>query len=392
MLPIEGRIAVLLITVGFLGILGCGRDSHKTGPPAPEVTVTKPVEQEVTRYLEYTGTTAALEFVDVRARVQGWLESIKFVPRSKVKKDELLFVIDPRPFQARVEQAKAVRDANKASLDLAQYELEKAQYLEAKEALSQLKLKEATAKRDAAAAEVEKAKADLDLAKLNLDYCQVRSPINGRVSRNLVDVGNLVGAEQKTLLTTVVNDDPMYAYFNLSELDVLPLIREFVKDKTAKSVQDELNPVYMGLADEKGYPHEGHIDFADTQIDSSTGTMQVRGVFPNLDGVLMPGMFVRLRVPVEKRRGLLVPEVAIQADQAGRYVLVVNSQDVVEKRRVKPGQTVDRMRVIDEGLSVDDRVVVSGVQRARPGIKVKPTVTQAPTVAGAPTQPQPAAK
>jgi RND family efflux transporter MFP subunit len=309
-----------------------------------------------------------------------------------VKKDELLFVIDPRPFQARVEQAKAVLDANKASLDLAQYELEKAQYLESKEALSQLKLKEATAKGDAAAAEVEKAKADLDLAKLNLDYCQVRSPINGRVSRNLVDVGNLVGAEQKTLLTTVVNDDPIYAYFNLSELDVLPIIRDYVKDKTDKSVKDERNPVYMELADEKGYPHGGYIDFADTQIDPSTGTMQVRGVFPNLDGLLMPGMFVRLRVPLDKRRGLLVPDVAIQADQAGRYVLVVNAQEVVEKRRVKPGQSVDHMRVIDEGLSADDRVVVIGVQRARPGIVVKALMPPAAPAPGAPAQQKPAAK
>ncbi|MEW6110942.1 MAG: efflux RND transporter periplasmic adaptor subunit [Thermodesulfobacteriota bacterium] len=390
--PILGRIIVLLIVAGLLGVSGCGRDSQKMGPPAPEVTVTKPVEQEVTRYLEYTGTTAALESVDVRARVQGWLESINFSPRSKVKKDELLFVIDPRPFQARVEQAKAVLDANKASLDLAQYELEKAQYLESKEALSQLKLKEATAKRDAAAAEVEKAKADLDLAKLNLDYCQVKSPINGRVSRNLVDVGNLVGAEQKTLLTTVVNDDPMYAYFNLSELDVLPIIRDYVKDKSDKAVKDERNPVYMELADEKGYPHEGYIDFADTQIDPSTGTMQVRGVFPNLDGLLMPGMFVRLRVPLDKRRGLLVPEVAIQADQAGRYVLVVNPQEVVEKRRVKPGQSVDHMRVIDEGLSADDRVVVSGVQRARPGIVVKALMPPTAPAPGAPAQQKPAAK
>ncbi|MEW6531201.1 MAG: efflux RND transporter periplasmic adaptor subunit [Thermodesulfobacteriota bacterium] len=392
MLPIASRIVFLLIIVGLPGMSGCGRDSQKMGPPAPEVTVTKPVEQEVTRYLEYTGTTAALESVDVRARVQGWLESINFAPRSKVKKDELLFVIDPRPFQARVEQAKAVLDANKASLDLAQYELEKAQYLESKEALSQLKLKEATAKRDAAAAEVEKAKADLDLAKLNLDYCQVRSPINGRVSRNLVDVGNLVGAEQKTLLTTVVNDDPMYAYFNLSELDVLPIIRDYVKDKSEKAVKDERNPVYMELADEKGYPHEGYIDFADTQIDPSTGTMQVRGVFPNLDGLLLPGMFVRLRVPLDKRRGLLVPEVAIQADQAGRYVLVVNAQEVVEKRRVKPGQSVDHMRVIDEGVSADDRVVVSGVQRARPGIVVKALMPPAAPAPGAPAQQKPAAK
>jgi RND family efflux transporter MFP subunit len=199
------------------------------------------------------------------------------------------------------------------------------------------------------------------------------------VSRNKVDLGNLVGATEKTLLTTVVNDDPIYAYFNVSELDLLPVLRQFAKKKTdSDSVSSAKVAVYLGLADETGYPHEGVFDFAETTVDSSTGTIQVRAMFPNPDGLLMAGMFVRIHIPMEKRTALLVPEVAIQFDQGGRYVLVVDDQNFVQVKRVKMGEQQDQMRVIDQGLSTKDRVISAGVQRARPGSKVNPIAGSPP--------------
>jgi RND family efflux transporter MFP subunit len=335
------------------------------------VTVVHPHQKEVTRYLEYTGTTAALESVDIRARVSGFLQKICFEPRAKVKAGELLFVIDPRQYQAQVDQSKAKVDAQKASSKLAQTELQISQQLESKEAISALRLEKQAAQRDVAKADVELAQADLEKAKLNLEWTQVTSPIDGRVSRNLIDVGNLVGAEQKTLLTTVVNDSSVYAYFNISELDALPIIRAKA-DKLDEALAKQKIPVYLGLADEKDFPHEGIVDFVDTKLDSSTGTIQLRGIFPNPDGLLMAGMFVRVRVPIEKKMTWLVPEAAIQYDQGGAYVMTVSPENVVRQLRVRRGTVIEGMQVIEEGLSGKEIVIVAGLQRSKPGLKVNP--------------------
>ena len=357
-------------------VSGCSRAPQPVELPAPDVTVAHPVKQDVIKYLEYTGSTSALESVDLRARVQGFLESVNFEPSSLVKKDDLLFVIDPKPYKAKVEQAQATLEARKASLGLAQVEEDKAKQLESKEAISQLKYLEAKAKRDVAKANVAKAQADLDAAQLDLDYTQVKSPIAGRVGRNLVDVGNLVGATEKTLLTIVVNDSSVYVYFNVSELDLLPLIRKHRVEAKSPSEREEKVLAFIGLADEKGYPHEGILDFADTKVDSSTGTMRVRAVVKNPTGILLPGLFVRVRVPIDKNPALLVPDVAIMADQGGRYVMVVDDKDVAEQRRVTTGQLVDRMRVVAQGLKETDRVIVNGIQRVRPGAKVNITQSE----------------
>lgn len=372
-----GAIVCALAVSTLCLVSACKQETRKNVPPPPDVTVTKPVQQEVTRYLEYTGTTAALESVDIRARVSGFLQKITFEPRAKVKVGDPLFVIDPRQYEAAVKQADAKLRAQKASSKLAQTELAINQQLQSKEAISGLKLEKKAAERDIAAADVELAEAALDNAKLNLEWCYVASPIDGRVSRNLVDVGNLVGQAEKTLLTTVVNDDSIYAYFNLSEADLLPILRKraIKPDQPSQSVPEV--PVYLGLADETGYPHQGHLDFADTKVTAQTGTIQVRGIFPNPDGLLMPGLFVRVRVPVETRTGLLIPDIAVQFDQGGRYVLVVNDENVVQQKRVKIGRQIEQMRVIEDGLTAGDRVVISGVQRARPGIKVAPTASPA---------------
>lgn len=372
------HIQLIMLLTAFLAVLGCGRDANKfVAPPPPEVTIRVPVRQEVTDYLESTGTVAAIESVKIRARVEGWLESIHFEPRAWVKKGSLLFKIDPRPFQAKVEEAQSILAGKKADLKLAEIEWQKADYLLSKAAISELKLDEATAQRDMARAQVGIAKANLDTAKLNLSYTAVIAPIEGRVSRNLVDVGNLVGAENKTLLTKMVDDKSVYAYFNLSELSFLPLMRKYLKkieaSPSAGGAARDRTPAFLGLADEQGYPHKGHIDYADIQVDPSTGTIQIRGIFPNPNGLILQGMFVRVRIPVKTHESMLIPDVAVQADQAGKYVLLVNKNNVVEKRQVRVAQRVDQMRVILEGLTEKDRVIVNGLQRARPGGKVKPT-------------------
>jgi multidrug efflux system membrane fusion protein len=294
-----------------------------------------------------------------------------------VSKDELLFVIDPRQYQAKVDQAKAEVKAKKADFKLAHIEWEKAKYLLEKAAISELKFDEATAQQDIAKAAVGIAQANLETAQLNLDYTQVKSPIDGRVSRNLVDEGNLVGAGQKTELATVVNDDSVYAYFNLSEREFLPLLRNYPQREASATSEGKKGvnpyPAYLALSDETDYPHKGHIDYASTQVDPSTGTIQIRAIFPNPKGLILQGMFVRIRVPVATKESLLVPDLAIQADQAGRYVLVVNDKDVVEQRQVTTGQLVKQMRVIEKGVGEKDRVITNGLQRARPGSKVKPT-------------------
>ncbi|MDD3471556.1 MAG: efflux RND transporter periplasmic adaptor subunit [Syntrophaceae bacterium] len=367
MKSMSARILQLVsLTLFTLILFGCGSEPAPVAPPPPEVTVSKPEKREVIRSLNFTGTISAFQKVEIRARVQGFLEKINFTPGAFVNEGTLLFVIDPRPYQAKVDQATATMEAKKASLYLAQVEYDKARQLESKDAISQIKLIEQTAKRDVARAELAQAEADLQAASLDLEYTQVKTPISGNVARNLVDLGSLVGAQEKTLLTTVVNDKSVYVYFSASEQDLMPLIRD-------ENKAPERNPkLFIGLSDEKDYPHEGHIDYADPEIDPSTGTLQIRGVFTNEKGLFVPGMFVRVKVPVQKIEAVLVPDIAIQSGQGGKFVLVVNDKKIVEQRMIQTGQLDGRMRVILEGLKENEWVIVNGIRRARPGEPVNP--------------------
>lgn len=364
----------------LLAVSGCekGTDSF-VPPPPPEVTISLPVKHEVTDYLEFTGNTKAVESVEIRARVQGFLDKMNFQPGQKVKAGDLLFIIDPRPFKARVDQQEAALKVREAALNLAQVKEEKAANLLRTSSISEISFLEDKANRDMALAHVGAAKADVEEAQLQLDYTQVKSPINGRVGRNLVDLGNLVGAQEKTLLTSVVNDSSIYAYFNLSENDLLMLTRLYVDKNSKEESHKPESPCFLGLADEKDFPHEGKIDFVDTQVDQSTGTLTVRAVFANKDGLLLPGLFVRLRAPLKKREALLAPNLALGIDQGGRYLLVVNKDNVVEQRQVKIGQQVDNLRVIESGLKQDDWVIVNGLLSARPGGKVTPIKAATPS-------------
>ncbi|AFM24914.1 efflux RND transporter periplasmic adaptor subunit [Desulfomonile tiedjei] len=368
------RLPGVLILIAFisLSIVGCSEKPQVATPSLPEVYVSKPLKKEVTQFLEFTGTTAALEFVEVRARVEGWLQSIHFESGARVKKGDLLFVIDPRPFQAQVDQAQAALKGKEADLQLKQANLKRAQQLLASASISQLQYDIQNADESVALAQVGIAKADLEKAKLDLAYTQLTAPIDGRVSRNMVDIGNLVGAKDKTLLTEIVNDSSVYVYFDVSERDILMLIRKFPNIEREAESDRNRAPAYLQLADETGYPHEGRIDFVDPRVDPSTGTLRVRAIFANDKGLLVSGLFGRIRVPIEKKDAVLVPETAVGIGQGGRYVLLVNKDNVVELRPVKTGQLEGTLRVIQEGLTKDDWVVVNAIQRARPGLKVAP--------------------
>jgi RND family efflux transporter MFP subunit len=377
----------MLISLLIWAVAACGSQSNEfIEPPPPKVTVAKPLQQEVIDYLEFTGTTYAFEEVEVRARVAGFLQSMNFTPGTKVEKGDLLFVIDPREYQAELNAAKAEQSSAEAQLKRAGIEFKRAEKLFKQKAGAQTEVVKWRGQRDVARADVLRAKAKVEKTGLDLSYTKVTAPITGRVGRNLVDLGNLVGEGEPTLLTTVTRYDPMYAYFNLNERDLLKvraMSRKKAQEKGLDLAEDsEIETdiqVFLELANEEGYPHQGKLDFAESGVDKETGTLQLRGVFPNPSPafVLIPGLFVSLRMPVDKRENaLLVTERAIGSDQSGRFLLAVNSENMVEKRPIRMGQLVDGLRVIEEGLQPDESVVVNGLQRARPGAKVDPEQTE----------------
>jgi multidrug efflux system membrane fusion protein len=368
----------------LLSLCGCGGPPAPPAPPPPEVTLAQPEQRQVTSYLEYTGATAAIESVDIRARVAGYLQSVQVEPRTKVKAGEVLFIIDPRSYIAKVEQAKAALESKRALLRIKEIELQKYTPLASKEVISEFKLDDLKASRDSARAEMEQAIANLETTQLDLDYAHVKSPIDGRVSRHLVDVGNLVGATENTLLATVVRDDSMYVYFNISEVDLLRLTRKAIKNTGDPTPQDGRSPAYMGLADEPGYPRTGTLDYTDIKVDAATGTIQVRAIFPNTDGILYPGMFARIRIPLDTQTALLVPDAAVLTDQGGKYVLLCDAENVCRFRRVKTGELLENLRVVKDGLSAGDRVIVNGVQKARPAAKITPTYAAAEAASSSP--------
>ncbi len=379
--------AILLIVWMFAA---CDQRNEYVEPPPPKVTVAKPLQQEIIDYLEFTGTTHAFEEVEMRARVAGFLQSMEFTPGTRVEKGDLLFVIDPSEYQADLDAAEAELGSAEATLKRAQTEFARAQKLFKQKAGAQTDVVKWRGERDVAKAAVARAKAKVEKAGLDLSYTKVTAPITGRVSRNLVDLGNLVGEGEPTLLTKVTRIDPMYAYFNLNERDLLKVMamyRQETKEKGLDPAKDSAAradlTVSLELANEEGYPHQGIVDFAESGVDPATGTLQLRGVFPNPGPapVLLPGLFTRLRMPIDKRENaLLVTERAIGSDQGGRFLLTVNSENVVEKKPIRMGRLVDGLRVIEEGLQPDNRVVVNGIQRARPGAKVDPEQTDMNTL------------
>jgi RND family efflux transporter MFP subunit len=367
----SGR-ALGLLGVALPVLAGCGEKNAYVPPPPPKVVVAQPLQQDVPLYVELTGNTKAFNEVKLEARVQGFLEQIKYVDGAAVKKGDLLFVIQQSTYQAQLDQAKATLEANKASQANAQVEYSRQSTLGQQQFASQSRVDDAKTKLAETSAAVLGAQANLEVANINLGYTEVTAPFDGIASRHLVSVGALVGYAGPTELASVVQIDPIYVYFEVSET-VVQRVKEALSrlGKTMRDVHDV--PVEIGLQIEEGYLHKGVIDYIAPQIDASTGTLQVRGIFENKDAALLPGMFARVRVPIRRPApALLVPDTAIGTSQLGRYVLVVNKDNVVEQRTVTIGQVDKGLRVIESGLKPDDLVVIDGVQRAIPGNKVDP--------------------
>jgi RND family efflux transporter MFP subunit len=341
-------------------------------PPPPKVDVGLPLQRTVTRFLEATGNTAPIKTVDLVARVQGVLQSIDYQDGTFVKEGATLFTIEPETYKLKVEQAQAAEAGAQASAKQADADFKRQSDLVARQAVSQATLDQSTSSRDNAQANLQQAQVNTKIAAVNYGYTNVVAPFDGIVSAHLVSVGELVGAASPTQLATIVALDQIYVNFNVNEQDVLR-IRAEAKRRGLTSEDLKQFPIEVGLQTESGYPHKGKLDYAAPTINQSTGTLAVRGVLPNADRVLLPGYYVRVRVPLDEQQGaLLVPDVALGSDQGGRYLLVVNSDNVVEQRKVKTGPVEGDMRVIESGLKGDDRVVIAGLLRAIPGQKVDP--------------------
>lgn len=364
------------LALGFVVLTaGCRPPSEQPPMPPAEVSVAHPLVREVIEWDEYTGRLHAIESVEIRSRVSGYLESIHFTDGAIVEKGDLLFVIDPRPFQAVLKASQAELARAQARLDLARNDLKRAETLLADKAISTEDYDTRSKTVQQATAEAEAARASIESAELDLEFTQIRAPIRGRTSRHYVTEGNLIsgGAANSTLLTTIVSLDPIHCYFDVSERAMLKYTRLSISGVRASS-RNAANPVFIKLADEEGFVHEGKMDFVDNVIDLNTGTLRGRAIFPNPDDLLLPGLFVRLRLIGSGRYDALqIPDHAIGTDQSRKFVYVVNASNAVEMREVVPGRMIDGLRVIEAGLTKDDQIIVSGLQRARPGATVTPT-------------------
>jgi multidrug efflux system membrane fusion protein len=402
--PMTRRLAgLLLLTCAPAAglIAGCGRHEQPAAPDElPVVPVSRPLERKVTDYVYYTGRTDAVQTVGIRPRVTGYLVRMPFKEGSEVKTGDLLFEIDPRPYKEQLDQAQGQVNLYQAQWKLARttYERDRSIATRVPGGVSQQQLDQDAAAVEEAAARVKAYEASLGVYKLNLDFTKVTSPIDGMVSRYYLTLGNLANQDQ-TLLTTVVSLDPMYAYFDVDENTLLRVTRAI--DAGTIMVPTRV-PIDIGLQGEEGYPHRGYFNFINNAVNPSTGTISVRGVFPNprlRNGVrlLKPGMFVRVRLPIgEPHDALLVIDRALGSDQGTKFVYVLDKDNKVQYRRVGTGALQeDGLRVIDKGLNPGDRVVVGGVQQVRPLMKVEPDETPMPSLAGGqapaavPDRPQP---
>jgi len=362
---------VLLAFGAFITLTGCEQNSFVAPPPA-KVDVGLPIQRTITRFLAATGNTAPVKTVDLVARVQGVLQSITYEDGAFVKQGTTLFTIEPETYKLKLEQAQAAEAGAQASTKQAESDFKRQSDLVTRQVVSQATLDQSTSSRDNAQANLQQAQVNTKIAAVNYGYTNVIAPFDGIVSAHLVSVGELVGVSSPTQLATIVQHEPIYVNFNVNEQDVLR-IRAAAAQKglTAKDLKEI--PIEVGLQTESGYPHKGTLDYAAPTVNQSTGTLAVRGILSNADRVLLPGYYVRVRVPLDQQKdALLIPDVALGSDQSGRYVLVVNSENVVEQRKVQTGPLEGDLRVIESGLKADDRVVIAGLLRAIPGQKVDP--------------------
>ncbi len=368
----------LLAVISLMAMSGCANHDDSTTGPGPEqllkVKIVQPLLQEVTEWDEYTGRIEAVNSVEVRARVSGYLEKVNFKAGDKISKGDLLFQIDPQPFVAQLNFAEAELERAKSKHELAKNDLSRAKRLFRAKAISEEEHDARSKGLRETAAAVQSAKAHVDTARLNLGFTRIRSPINGRIGRELITAGNLVngGGADATLLTFIVSTDPVYVYANADERSVLKYRRQDQK-KGRGNLGDEQTPVELAVADESGFPHQGRLDYMSPREDAATGTITLRGVFANPDELLSPGFFARMRVRASAPYpAVLLPDRAIGTDMAQRFIWVVNQENQVEYRKVALGAHIGESRVIIEGLKPEEWAVIEGIQKLKPGIKVNP--------------------
>lgn len=369
-----GRALATAMTV--VALAGCEDKNTFVAPPPPKVDVAVPVQRPVTRYVEATGNTAPIKNVDLVARVQGFLQSQDYTDGTFVKQGTQLFTIEPETYKLKLEQAQAAEAGAQASLRQAEADFKRQSELVQRQAVSQATLDTSTSTRDNAQANLQQAQANTRLAEVNYGYTKVSAPFDGIVSAHMVSIGELVGVSSPTQLATIVAMDPIYVNFTVSEQDVLRIRAEAARRGLTAADLKQF-PILVGLQTETGYPHEGKLDYVAPTINQSTGTLAVRGLVPNDKRVLLPGYFVRVRVPfTQEKEALLVPDAALGSDQGGRYLLVANGDNVVEQRKVQIGPVDNGLRVIESGLKPEDRVVIAGLLRVIPGQKIDPQVTK----------------
>jgi multidrug efflux system membrane fusion protein len=380
---VHGLTFSLLVTM-----MGCrGKPAPIAPSHPPVIPVSKPIEREVTDYADFTGRTAAVQSVDIKPRATGYIVEIPFKEGAEVKNGDVLFVIDPRPYKAQLDQAAGQVNLYQAQLNLAKiiYARDLAINARVPDSVSREHLDQDKAAVDEAEARVKAFEKNMEVFKLNYEFTKVVSPIDGQVSRYFLTVGNLVNQDQ-TLLTTVVSLDPMYAYFDVDEPTLLRVRRAINEGKIKRRTTGSI-PVYMGLQGEDGFPHHGTVNFVNNQVDPTTGSITVRGVFPNPQPpggirLLSPGMFVRVRLPIgQPHPALLVIDRAIAADQGLKYVYVIDAENKAQYRRVTTGPLQDDgLRVIEKGLKRDDGVVIGGLQQVRPRMQIEPEWTPMPSL------------
>lgn len=376
------RPTYLLLGLALLP-LACAPENKFDPPPPPEVVVAAPDVEDVTVFIERPGLTDAFERAEIRARVRGFLQDRHFEAGEFVEKGKKLFTIEKEPFEAAVASAEGELDAAKASLRIAEANLAARERAFKTKAVSEIEVKSAEADVSAAQAAIKVAEAKLDQAKIDLSYTDVASPIAGRVSDRRVDTGNLVGGADATLLTTVVHDDPIYVNFEFNERQILPYLNMRPGSPKDETLRTEMEvPIKLRLASGEIYEKDGKVDFIDNEVDPQTGTIRVRATFPNDDAKLTGGLFGSVLIPDKREKAVLVPTLVIQRDLAGDYVLVVDEENVVERRAVKAGPISGERRVVEEGLDGSERIVVQGLQRARQGLTVKPVQAEPASAAG----------
>ncbi|HEV2085652.1 MAG TPA: efflux RND transporter periplasmic adaptor subunit [Gemmatimonadales bacterium] len=374
------RLAVTgVLSLAGLSLAALAVGGKKEPPAAPQpqaVTVAEVPEREITEWDEFTGRLEAVDQVEIHPRVSGYIKRVTFAEGKEVKKGEVLFEIDPRPYEADLARAEAELESARSAASLAKSEVQRAGKLVDMQAISREEFDSRTSAEVQGGAQVRALEAAVQTARLNLDWTRVRSPIAGRVSNALVTAGNLVqaGPPAGAVLTTVVSVDSMYLYFDSDEQTYLRYASR-ARTSGGTNWRTARLPVYLGLANESGFPHQGRLDFVDNQVDPRSGTIRTRAVFSNRSRALTPGLFARVKlVGTEKMNATLVRDAAIGTDQDRKFVLVVGPGDTLAYRPIVPGRLTDGLRIVTSGLKPGERIVVNGLMRVRPGMKVAPTL------------------